>query len=188
MNPLNWFRPNKTTDESIEDSRQITKILRFVQIALLLLVIIYVAYTLFFSDNFTKLPLLPEIPSAWIVFGSFAMGWAIAWIPARIRRWRMQRDNNRLSKRVEDLEKSLGINQRKGKRTLFPDRDPEISRQQQHTYDDADNILAQEAQAVASHVEEVAESEEAEEAKEHVSASPATSQGDDVTTSPQEKA
>lgn len=157
MNPLNWFRRNKTTDESIEDSRQISTVLRVIQAILILLVVAYAVYALFFSADLTQLPLLPALPSGWVVLGSFVIGWGIAWIPSRVRRWRMQRDNDRLSKRVEDLEKSLGINKADGKRTLLPDRDPEVSRQQRRGDDDADNILAQEAETVVSSAEEVAE-------------------------------
>lgn len=193
MNPRNWFRRNKTTAESIEDSRAISKYLRIGQFSLIGLVLAYVVWASFVARYPIKLPLLPFLPAFVVIFGAFSLGWAIGWIPSRIRRWRMKRDNHRLHERVGELEKSLGIAKTSQNPTVFPDRDPEVSRQQQKDAhnEDADNIVVKEVTEATTEavLEEVVEEIPPEEtaASDAVDSPTDTSDDNDPTVSQESK-
>ncbi|MEZ4608529.1 MAG: LapA family protein [Deinococcales bacterium] len=102
--------------------------MRIIQIAALFIFLLYLVLAFYrTTPSSITLPFLLPLPSAVAVFGGFILGFLLAWVPARVRRYRLTRENYRQQKRIEDLERTLGI-PAKGAGAVIPDRDPEAAK------------------------------------------------------------
>lgn len=83
------------------------KVLRIIQI--LLLVALGGYLVLLHNDNpgFLRLPFVISLPPALVVTLALLVGWLVGWLPTRMALWRRRREIRRLQQRVSELEQHL---------------------------------------------------------------------------------